>query len=73
MSDTIPKAEVARVLAEMWKREVRARRTGPCGGGGLFANRPGLFVCIADIADALQARPEFESALAALEKEAGRG
>lgn len=56
MSDTIPKSEVARVLAV----EYRVARTNL------------LAIVLRCIAQELNLRPEFESALKALE-EAGRG
>lgn len=73
MTDTIPKSEVARVLAEQWSDELRLRRGGVRGVRSNDQMRPGLLAIVSDIAGLLEIRPEFESALKALEEEARRG
>lgn len=67
MSDTIPKAEVARVLAEAWNDELGVRRGG-ARGGGTRSMKPWLFETVRYLAESMSIRPEFESAIAALEQ-----
>ena len=69
MSDTIPKAEVARVLAA-WVRNGELMAIADAEGVEYWR---GTVVAASGISIALALDAEFKSALAALEKEAGRG
>lgn len=72
MSD-LKREDVARVLAKEWREEQKSR-SGGVRGGTPVKIRIGAFALLTDLADELNIRPEFESALAEMEsKEAERG